>query len=107
MAPDGHVSTGSCGQAGDQPLPLGHDALTRASISATKRRARRPAICLAASRWYGQHDLLELGRPARPGRPGSPSRAAAIDHVFEKVRVTTSGRSSSTSASADHGANWP
>jgi hypothetical protein len=30
-----------------------------------------------------------------------------MDHVLEKVRVTTSGVSSSTSSRADHGANWP
>ncbi len=33
-------------------------------------------------------------------------RQAAIDHVLENVRVTTRGRSSASSASDDHGANW-
>ena len=33
--------------------------------------------------------------------------AAAIDHVFEYVRVMTSGRSSSTRERADHGENCP
>ena len=33
-------------------------------------------------------------------------RQPAIDHVLEKVRVTTSGRSSASSDIDDHGANW-
>ena len=32
-------------------------SFTRSSISSTKRSASRPAICLAASRWYGSTTL--------------------------------------------------
>ena len=53
LAPDGHTSTGSSASAapaGRAPRRARPRAL---SISATNRSARRPATCLAASRWYG------------------------------------------------------
>ena len=41
------------------------------------------------------------------GATANPRRTAASDHTFEYVRTTTSGRVSSTSSSALHGANSP
>ncbi len=64
-------------------------SFTRSSMSSTKRNASRPAICLAASRWYGS-TTLSSSATSHAGPTRYPRREAAMLHVFENVRTTTS-----------------
>ena len=76
MAPDGHAVDGQ--------RPAARAAIrsrsattcfTRVSISSTKRSARRPAICLAASRWYGSATLSSsVTSQARPDQVAEAGR---------------------------------
>ena len=106
LAPDGHTCDGQVGEGGADPLALGHDGLDPGLHLVGEAQGQAAGDLLGRVEVVRQHDLVELGHePRRPDEVAEP--AAAIDHVLEYVRVTTSGRSSSTRSSADHGANWP
>ena len=108
FAPDGHtVEAGACRRA---PRTAGR-APRRATRPAAPSRARKssatvPASCVGTDRCTAATPSRARRSPT-PAPTAKPSRTAASDHTFEYVRTTTSGRSSSTSSSALHGANSP
>ena len=76
------------------------------SISARKSSATVPASCVGTESAYGS-STFSSSSITHAGATAKPSRIAASDHTFEYVRTTTSGRDSSTSSTALHGANSP
>ncbi len=77
---------------------------TPRSMCDTYLSAVIPATCFNASRWYGnattsRSSIIHVG-PIR-----YPRRAAAMDHVLEKVRLTATRESSFTSGRALCGEN--
>ena len=108
LAPDGNAST-PAGPSSARPAATrprsSTSALTRRSMSATWRTARRPGELLGRVEVVRQDDLVELGDHPRRRRPRTRGRAAAMLHVFENVRTTTRRPSSATRSSADHEEN--
>ncbi len=104
LAPLGNTSSGSSPSAVVIRSRSATMCSTRSFMSSENRSARRPAICLTASRWYGS-TTLSSSATSHVGPTRYPSLAPAIDQVFENVRVTTRGRSSATRSSALQSAN--
>ena len=109
LAPDGYdVQRRQLRQRGEQPAALLDErGDARVHLGAELERDRRPRAASAPrGRTAAATFSSSLDHPRR-ARPRSRAARAASDHTFEYVRTTTSGRASSTSSSALHGANSP
>ena len=89
-----HGDAVDVGERRGDPLPLRDQRRTRSSISAPSSSASRcPRSGWPTTRWYGS-TTFSSSATTHGGATAKPSRSAAIDHTFEYVRTTTSGRSS-------------
>ena len=91
-------------RAAPAPRPA---SATRSSISDPSASASTPGDLGRRRRGGTGARPSRAPRPPTAARPQKPSRSAAIDHTFEYVRATTSGRSSATSSIALRSANSP
>ena len=88
LASEGQLSTGMAPNAAATRPRSSATSATRASISSVYRRASRPASCVWVDRWYGSTTASQACTTSGSAM-AYPSRAPAMAHVLENVRVTT------------------
>ena len=89
LASEGQLSTGRSPRAAATRPRSSASRATRVSISSTKPQGQAAGQLRLAREVVGQdHQLAGLDH-WRGGPPGSRGGSPAIDHVFEKVRITT------------------